>query len=155
MGEKVKGMGPLTRGPAKLATKAALRGSSQQIEEFESRECILRRDPLGQAVMSSPKAVFNGRRHYSPRGGQPTSLNSGNMLAQEAMTPQHEENVRYIYDAWMRIQHEMQYSHRQGREALGPVYYQEKDPVTNNDFEPVDLDQWLADRMYEKIKQKS
>uniref|UniRef100_H3B2Y0 MAPK regulated corepressor interacting protein 1 n=1 Tax=Latimeria chalumnae TaxID=7897 RepID=H3B2Y0_LATCH len=69
---------------------------------------------------SSPasRIVYNnGKRNSSPRS--PT--NSG-----ELFTPAHEENVRFIYEAWQYVERELR-SQMSGNER-GPVQYVEKNP---------------------------
>ncbi|XP_064423509.1 mapk-regulated corepressor-interacting protein 1 [Latimeria chalumnae] len=83
-------------------------------------------------MTSSPasRIVYNnGKRNSSPRS--PT--NSG-----ELFTPAHEENVRFIYEAWQYVERELR-SQMSGNER-GPVQYVEKNPNPSlNTFIPVDL----------------
>ncbi|KAK1162223.1 mapk-regulated corepressor-interacting protein 1-like [Acipenser oxyrinchus oxyrinchus] len=82
-------------------------------------------------MTSSPASRFvsNGKRNASPRS--PT--NTG-----ELFTPAHEENVRFIYDAWQCVLRDLASS--SDRSERGPQQYVEK--TTNpglNTFTPVDL----------------
>ncbi|KAK1163807.1 mapk-regulated corepressor-interacting protein 1-like [Huso huso] len=82
-------------------------------------------------MTSSPASRFvsNGKRNTSPRS--PT--NTG-----ELFTPAHEENVRFIYDAWQCVLRDLASS--SDRSERGPQQYVEK--TTNpglNTFTPVDL----------------
>lgn len=113
--------------------------------------------------MSSPKPVFNSKKNFNRSNSNntpPAAVASAPAAAaaamtQEAaprpMTPQHEEAARYLADAWHRTQQEYETSMRQGRER-GPVVYQEKSN-TLQDFEPIDLEQWHAQRTLQKYQQ--
>ncbi|XP_048410705.1 mapk-regulated corepressor-interacting protein 1 isoform X1 [Stegostoma tigrinum] len=87
----------------------------------------------GGEVRSSPapRIVYNGKRNNGPRS--PT-----NTAPQEIYTPAHEENVRFIHEAWQCVEQELR-SQMSGNER-GPVQYVEKNPNPNlNNFTPVDL----------------
>ncbi|KAG2460522.1 MCRI1 protein, partial [Polypterus senegalus] len=76
---------------------------------------------------SSPasRVVYNGKRNPSPRS--PT--NTG-----ELFTPAHEENVRFIYEAWQCVMRDLGSSQGGERSERGPQQYVEKtpNPVLNN-----------------------
>ncbi|XP_048467045.1 mapk-regulated corepressor-interacting protein 1 [Rhincodon typus] len=79
----------------------------------------------------APRIVYNGKRNNGPRS--PT-----NTAPQEIYTPAHEENVRFIHEAWQCVEQELR-SQMSGNER-GPVQYVEKNPNPNlNNFTPVDL----------------
>ncbi|XP_078257530.1 mapk-regulated corepressor-interacting protein 1 isoform X2 [Rhinoraja longicauda] len=84
-------------------------------------------------MTSSPasRIVYNGKRNNGPRS--PT-----NTAPQEIYTPAHEENVRFIHEAWQCVERELR-SQMSGSER-GPVQYVEKNPNPNlNNFTPIDL----------------
>uniref|UniRef100_UPI00398F7F44 mapk-regulated corepressor-interacting protein 1 isoform X1 n=1 Tax=Pristiophorus japonicus TaxID=55135 RepID=UPI00398F7F44 len=70
----------------------------------------------------APRIVYNGKRNNGPRS--PT-----NTAPQEIYTPAHEENVRFIYEAWQCVERELR-SQMSGNER-GPVQYIEKNPNPN------------------------
>ncbi|XP_039596031.1 mapk-regulated corepressor-interacting protein 1 [Polypterus senegalus] len=84
-------------------------------------------------MTSSPasRVVYNGKRNPSPRS--PT--NTG-----ELFTPAHEENVRFIYEAWQCVMRDLGSSQGGERSERGPQQYVEKTPnPVLNTFTPVDL----------------
>ncbi|XP_007884723.1 mapk-regulated corepressor-interacting protein 1 [Callorhinchus milii] len=82
----------------------------------------------------APRVVYNGKRNNAPRS--PT-----NAAPQELYTPAHEENVRFIHDAWQYVERELR-SQMSGSER-GPVQYVEKNPNPNlSNFTPIDLNDW-------------
>ncbi|XP_072339774.1 mapk-regulated corepressor-interacting protein 1 isoform X2 [Scyliorhinus torazame] len=79
----------------------------------------------------APRIVYNGKRNNGPRS--PT-----NTAPQDIYTPAHEENVRFIHEAWQCVERELR-SQMSGNER-GPVQYVEKNPNPNlHNFTPVDL----------------
>lgn len=75
--------------------------------------------------MSSPKPTFNYNQHHvNGKRGFPRSNSSGSA---EAFTPQHEEIVRFLYDAWTKVNNEMDSCARNQREG-GPIVYKDKNP---------------------------
>ncbi|GCC32084.1 hypothetical protein chiPu_0010544 [Chiloscyllium punctatum] len=82
-------------------------------------------------ISPAPRIVYNGKRNNGPRS--PT-----NTAPPEIYTPAHEENVRFIHEAWQCVEQELR-SQLTGNER-GPVQYVEKNPNPNlNNFTPVDL----------------
>ncbi|XP_038633481.1 mapk-regulated corepressor-interacting protein 1 isoform X3 [Scyliorhinus canicula] len=77
---------------------------------------------LGVRSSPAPRIVYNGKRNNGPRS--PT-----NTAPQESYTPAHEENVRFIHEAWQCVERELR-SQMSGNER-GPVQYVEKNPNPN------------------------
>uniref|UniRef100_A0A669PNB2 MAPK regulated corepressor interacting protein 2 n=1 Tax=Phasianus colchicus TaxID=9054 RepID=A0A669PNB2_PHACC len=67
-------------------------------------------------------------------------------VPQESYTAAHEENVRFIYEAWQEVEQQLDGGQR-GESARGPVQYVEKTPDPKlKDFVPIDLEDWWAQR---------
>ncbi|XP_074867110.1 MAPK regulated corepressor interacting protein 2 isoform X2 [Carettochelys insculpta] len=134
----------ITRGPSKLATQRRT-GPTQQVENkaAEGRGAWPPCSP-------TPKLVFNrvnGKR--SPATTQPPAS------AEESYTLAHEENVRFVYEAWQQVERQLEGS-RPGESGRGPVQYTEKVPspaLTN--FVPIDLEEWWAQQFLAEIENGS
>ncbi|KAH0631840.1 hypothetical protein JD844_019697 [Phrynosoma platyrhinos] len=126
----------ITRGPSKLVTQRRTgkdRGNHDR----------------GTHV-PAPKLVFNrinGKR--PPLTIQPMSN------TEESYTMAHEENVRFVYEAWQQVEQQLDDS-RQGGSGSGPVQYVEKTPSPElKDFVPIDLEDWWAQQFLAKIENGS
>ncbi|XP_045428274.1 mapk-regulated corepressor-interacting protein 1 isoform X2 [Pipistrellus kuhlii] len=96
------------------------------------------RDPAAEradqtpAMTSSPvsRVVYNGKRNSSPRSPPNSS---------EIFTPAHEENVRFIYEAWQGVERDLR-SQISGNERGLVEEYVEKVPNPSlKTFKPIDL----------------
>ncbi|CAK6438621.1 unnamed protein product [Pipistrellus nathusii] len=96
------------------------------------------RDPAAErvdqtpAMTSSPvsRVVYNGKRNSSPRSPPSSS---------EIFTPAHEENVRFIYEAWQGVERDLR-SQISGHERGLVEEYVEKVPNPSlKTFKPIDL----------------
>lgn len=88
--------------------------------------------PDAPAMSSSPvsRVVYNGRRNSSPRSPSSSS---------EIFTPAHEENVRFIYEAWQGVERDLR-SRLAGSERGLVEEYVEKVPNPSlKSFKPIDL----------------
>uniref|UniRef100_T1JGK1 Uncharacterized protein n=1 Tax=Strigamia maritima TaxID=126957 RepID=T1JGK1_STRMM len=109
----------IAKGPSKQVVDKARRGiaNTQKIEnqrDFPKKSAELE-DP---AEMSSPKPVFhqvNGKR------------SNGHRSPQETFTPNHEELIKYIHDAWTRVSKEYEMIKQNNTEGRVPniTYYQD------------------------------
>jgi len=105
--------------------------------------------------LPAPKIVFNrlnGKKYHQPapalqRDSQP----------EESCTPAHQENVKFVYEAWQEVMQQVQEEPGQGSEGpQGPVYYTESTPSPHMDnFVPIDLDEWWAQRFLANIDKLS
>lgn len=106
--------------------------------------------------LPAPKIVFNrlnGRKYHQPsapalqRDSQP----------EESGTPAHEENVKFVYEAWQEVMQQVEETPSQGPEgAKRPVYYTETTPSPHMEhFVPIDLDEWWAQRFLANIDKLS
>ncbi|XP_073502047.1 MAPK regulated corepressor interacting protein 2 [Phyllobates terribilis] len=140
----------ITRGPSKLTTQRRT-GPKQQIDtklqELKSKQQLLIPtlpngwDPLPSP--SAPKLVFsrvNGKRSASL---SPTS-------EEDAYTPAHEENVRFVYQAWQEVEQQLD---KPELNACGPQQYQDQNPSPSlKNFVPIDLEDWWAERFLANIE---
>nr|XP_023507540.1 mapk-regulated corepressor-interacting protein 1 isoform X2 [Equus caballus] len=88
--------------------------------------------PDTPAMTSSPvsRVVYNGKRNSSPRSPPNSS---------EIFTPAHEENVRFIYEAWQGVERDLR-SQMSGSERGLVEEYVEKVPNPSlKTFKPIDL----------------
>ncbi|XP_075035586.1 MAPK regulated corepressor interacting protein 2 [Mixophyes fleayi] len=140
----------ITRGPSKLTTQRRT-GPKQQLDtklqELKSRQQLISLSSPSAceppSSHSTPKLVFNrvnGKR--TPAVSPPAE--------EEVYTPAHEENVRFVYEAWQEVQHQLD---KPELDACGPQQYQEQtsDPSINN-FVPIDLEEWWAERFLANIE---
>ncbi|NWU90784.1 MCRI2 protein, partial [Upupa epops] len=93
------------------------------------------------------KLVFN-----RVNGKRPQVLLQQISAPEESYTVAHEENVRFIYEAWQQVEQQLD-SSRSGESACGPVQYVEKTPNPElKNFVPIDLEEWWAQQFLAKIQ---
>ncbi|XP_042525951.1 mapk-regulated corepressor-interacting protein 1 [Dipodomys spectabilis] len=88
--------------------------------------------PDTPAMTSSPvsRVVYNGKRNSSPRS--PTN-------SSEIFTPAHEENVRFIYEAWQGVERDLRSQPPGGERGLVEEYVEKVPNPSLKTFKPVDL----------------
>ncbi|XP_015359542.1 mapk-regulated corepressor-interacting protein 1 isoform X3 [Marmota marmota marmota] len=86
----------------------------------------------GPAMTSSPvsRVVYNGKRNSSPRS--PTN-------SSEIFTPAHEENVRFIYEAWQGVERDLRSQLSGGERGLVEEYVEKVPNPSLKTFKPIDL----------------
>lgn len=135
----------ITRGPSKLVTQRRT-GPTQQIE---SKFSDLKLKPTSWLTSNSPppKIVFNrlnGKRYHG------TATQKSDSPA-EGFTPAHEENVRFVYEAWQEVEQKLG-NDGETVGSQGPVQYTEKTPNSAmKNFVPIDLEEWWAQRFLANI----
>lgn len=84
------------------------------------------------AMTSSPvsRVVYNGKRNSSPRS--PTN-------SSEIFTPAHEENVRFIYEAWQGVERDLRSQLSSGERCLVEEYVEKVPNPSLKTFKPIDL----------------
>ncbi|XP_038676830.1 MAPK regulated corepressor interacting protein 2-like [Scyliorhinus canicula] len=103
-------------------------------------------------ISPAPKLVFNrvnGKR--CPTSGITDTW-------EEEHTPAHEENVRFVYEAWQQVEEALGANQQleNGQCAQGPVKYVEKTPNQNlKNFVPIDLEEWWAKQFLANIQNTS
>lgn len=74
---------------------------------------------------------------------------------EESYTLAHEENVRFVYEAWQQVEQQL-YNSCPGESGSGPVQYTEKTPNPElKDFVPIDLEDWWVQQFWAKIENGS
>ncbi|XP_068177590.1 MAPK regulated corepressor interacting protein 2 [Antennarius striatus] len=136
----------ITRGPSKLVTQRRT-GPTQQIETKLNDVKFKPMSPLPNSP--HPKIVFsrlNGKRFHNTATQNSASPASG-------FTPAHEENVRFVYEAWQEVEQKLgDGEERESTNSLGPIQYSEKNPSTSmKSFVPIDLEEWWAQRFLANI----
>ncbi|XP_026158992.1 MAPK regulated corepressor interacting protein 2 [Mastacembelus armatus] len=135
----------ITRGPSKLVTQRRT-GPTQQIE---SKFSDLKLRPTSWLSSNSPppKIVFNrlnGKRYHSAAAQKADS-------PAEGFTPAHEENVRFVYEAWQEVEQKLG-DGGETSNSQGPIQYTEKTPsAVMKNFVPIDLEEWWAQRFLANI----
>ncbi|XP_026215497.1 MAPK regulated corepressor interacting protein 2 [Anabas testudineus] len=137
----------ITRGPSKLVTQRRT-GPTQQ---FENKSSDLKLKPTSWLASNSPppKIVFNrpnGKRYH---GAAPQKADS----PAEGFTPAHEENVRFVYEAWQEVEQKLGDGDTgESTNSQGPVQYSDKTPsAAMKNFVPIDLEEWWAQRFLANI----
>ncbi|NXR15530.1 MCRI2 protein, partial [Semnornis frantzii] len=93
------------------------------------------------------KLVFN-----RVNGKRPQVLLPQISAPEECYTLAHEENVRFIYEAWQQVEQQLD-SSRSGESTCGPVQYVEKTPNPGlKNFVPIDLEEWWGQQFLAKIQ---
>nr|XP_057941898.1 MAPK regulated corepressor interacting protein 2 [Doryrhamphus excisus] len=138
----------ITRGPSKLVTQRRTTGPTQQID---SKLAELKLKPTTWLTSNTPppKIVFNrlnGKRYHS------ASTQKADSPA-EGFTPAHEENVKFVYEAWQEVEQKMGDGDvGKSMASQGPIQYTEKTPSTAmKNFVPIDLEEWWAQRFLANI----
>nr|ACQ58184.1 C16orf14 homolog [Anoplopoma fimbria] len=135
----------ITRGPSKLVTQRRT-GPTQQIE---SKFSDLKLKPTSWLSSNSPppKIVFNrlnGKRYHGAATQKTAS-------PAEGLTPAHEENVRFVYEAWQEVEQKLG-DGGESANSQGPIQYTEKAPgAAMKNFVPIDLEEWWAQRFLANI----
>ncbi|TNM85478.1 MAPK regulated corepressor interacting protein 2-like [Takifugu flavidus] len=136
----------ITRGPSKLVTQRRT-GPTQQVE---SKFSDLKIKPTSWLSTNSPppKIVFNrlnGKRYH-------TAATQKTPDFAEGFTPAHEENVRFVYEAWQEVEQKLEGEASGDSPSQGPIQYTEKTPsAPMKNFVPIDLEEWWAQRFLANI----
>lgn len=142
----------VSKGPSKIVAKTR-RGINQNLERLETlRDLTRKADPEEDYDISRhvPKPVFhmNGK----------SKLNSQRHQAQEAITPQHEELIKFVYESWNQVNTRQRSESSDGSEFSEPssptsiVYYDDGEPNDIlQDFKPFDLESWWGKRLFNNI----
>ncbi|NXX07363.1 MCRI2 protein, partial [Larus smithsonianus] len=136
----------LTRGPSKLATQrrtAPLLAPNRGGKSYPPPLHL----PLASPHSPAQKLVFN-----RVNGKRPQVLPQQVSAPEECYTLAHEENVRFVYEAWQQVEQQLD-SSRSGESVCGPVQYVEKTPNPGlKNFVPIDLEEWWAQQFLAKIE---
>uniref|UniRef100_A0A8C6TRR6 MAPK regulated corepressor interacting protein 2 n=1 Tax=Neogobius melanostomus TaxID=47308 RepID=A0A8C6TRR6_9GOBI len=111
----------ISRGPSKLVTQRRTGPTQQldnQINDFKHKQ-----SSWSMPDLPAPKIVFNrlNGKKYHPLA---PAINSDHQ--EESFTPAHEDNVRFVHEAWQEV---VERSSSQGPEgAQKPTQYEEESP---------------------------
>ncbi|GAB1297169.1 Mapk-regulated corepressor-interacting protein 1 [Apodemus speciosus] len=84
----------------------------------------------GPDIPAMTRVVYNGKRNSSPRS--PTN-------SSEIFTPAHEENVRFIYEAWQGVERDLRSQLSSGERCLVEEYVEKVPNPSLKTFKPIDL----------------
>ncbi|XP_060028692.1 MAPK regulated corepressor interacting protein 2 [Erinaceus europaeus] len=141
----------LAKGPSKLV---AQRRSGPPQQQVDSRlgELLKCRPPAppppGPWPLPSPgpRLVFN-----RVNGRRPPATSPSLEGPQEAYTLAHEENVRFVSEAWQQVERQLG-GGPAGEGGFRPVQYVERTPNPRlQNFVPIDLDEWWAQQFLARI----
>ncbi|XP_020290804.1 MAPK regulated corepressor interacting protein 2 [Pseudomyrmex gracilis] len=141
----------VSKGPSKIVAKTR-RGINQNLERLETlRDLNRKTDPEESHEITShvPKPVFhtNGK----------SKLISQRHQMQEAITPQHEELIKFIYESWNQVNTQQGSECCEGTECTdlsspnSIVYYDGEPSNSLQDFKPFDLESWWGKRLFNNI----
>ncbi|XP_035939375.1 MAPK regulated corepressor interacting protein 2 isoform X1 [Halichoerus grypus] len=115
------------------------------------RECLAEwhvqpRTPGSHLLLPGPRLVFN-----RVNGRRPPATSPSLEGTQETYTLAHEENVRFVSEAWQQVEQQLG-SGPTGDSGPRPVQYVEKTPSPRlQNFVPIDLDEWWAQQFLARI----
>ncbi|XP_023279028.1 MAPK regulated corepressor interacting protein 2-like [Seriola lalandi dorsalis] len=142
----------ITRGPSKLVTQRRT-GPTQQLDN-KINDFKHKQTSWSLPNLPAPKIVFNrlnGKKYHHPAPALPADNHQ-----EETFTAAHEENVKFVYDAWEEVVKQEQRPSQGSEEAQGAVHYKETTPSPHMDnFVPIDLDEWWAQRFLANIDKLS
>ncbi|KAM5227665.1 MAPK regulated corepressor interacting protein 2 isoform 2-T2 [Ctenodactylus gundi] len=151
----------LTKGPSKLVAQRRT-GPTQQQVESRLGELLKCRPPAPPAAPAPPPAApppgpwplpSPGPRLVFNRvnGRRPLATSPALEGTQETYTLAHEENVRFVSEAWQHVEQQLD-NGPAGESGPKPVQYVERtpDPRLQN-FVPIDLDEWWAQQFLARI----
>ncbi|KAM6966209.1 MAPK regulated corepressor interacting protein 2-like [Tautogolabrus adspersus] len=138
----------ITRGPSKLVTQRRT-GPTQQLDN-KINDFKHKQTSWSMPDLPAPKIVFNrpnGKKYHHPAPALPADTQK-----EESFTAAHEENVKFVNEAWQEVSQQEQ----RPEEAQRAVLYRETNPSPHMDnFVPIDLDEWWAQRFLANIDKLS
>ncbi|XP_070635473.1 MAPK regulated corepressor interacting protein 2 isoform X1 [Bos indicus] len=115
------------------------------------RECLAEwhvqpRTPGSHLLLPGPRLVFN-----RVNGRRPPATSPSLEGTQEPYTLAHEENVRFVSEAWQQVEQQLG-GGPAGESGPRPVQYVERTPNPRlQNFVPIDLDEWWAQQFLARI----
>ncbi|CAL8304610.1 unnamed protein product [Merluccius merluccius] len=144
----------ITRGPSKLATQRRT-GPTQQIDN-QINEFKHKQTSWSLPALPAPKIVFN--RLSGKKYQQAAPVLQVDRRPEDSLTPAHEDNVTFVHSAWQEVVQQLEEGPSPGPHGVqGPILYKESDqPCPHMDnFMPIDLDEWWAQRFLANIDKLS
>ncbi|XP_051905769.1 MAPK regulated corepressor interacting protein 2-like [Hippocampus zosterae] len=145
----------ITRGPSKLVTQRRT-GPTQPLDN-KTNDFKHKQMTWSLPDLPAPKIVFNrpnGKKYHLPCPGLPPDPQQEG----ESSAAAHEDNVKFVYDAWQEaIQQEQGDVRGTGEEGNATaLHYKDDTPSPHmDDFVPIDLDEWWAQRFLANIDKLS
>lgn len=138
----------ITRGPSKLVTQRRT-GPTQQLDS-KINDFKHKQTSWNMPDLPAPKIVFhrpNGKKYHHPAAAL-----ADDSQREESFAPSHEENVKFVHDAWQEVAQQ----ETEPEAARRAVHYKETTPGScMDDFVPIDLDEWWAQRFLANIDKLS
>ncbi|XP_024904028.1 MAPK regulated corepressor interacting protein 2 isoform X1 [Pteropus alecto] len=104
------------------------------------------RTPGSHLLLPGPRLVFN-----RVNGRRPPTTSPSIEGTQETYTLAHEENVRFVSEAWQQVEQQLG-GGPAGESGPRPVQYVERTPNPRlQNFVPIDLDEWWAQQFLARI----
>ncbi|KAM9392056.1 MAPK regulated corepressor interacting protein 2-like [Pholidichthys leucotaenia] len=136
----------ITKGPSKLVTQRRT-GPTQQLDSKIS-DFKHKQTSWNMPDLSSPKIVFNRLNGKKP--GLPAPLLPEHRHHEESFTAAHQENVKFVSEAWQGV------VQQENGATQTAVHYRETETGSHMDnFVPLDLDEWWAQRFLANIDKLS
>ncbi|XP_028311161.1 MAPK regulated corepressor interacting protein 2-like [Gouania willdenowi] len=141
----------ITKGPSKLVTQRRT-GPTQQLDSSKINDFKHKQTSCNMPDLPAPKIVFNrlnGKKYHQP----PADM-SAHSQGEESFTPAHKDNVQFVYEAWQEV---LLQEEQACVESQAAVHYNETSPPSPHmdDFVPIDLDEWWAQRFLANIDKLS
>ncbi|XP_054549874.1 MAPK regulated corepressor interacting protein 2 isoform X1 [Talpa occidentalis] len=134
--------GPLSGGGAPEPRKAS-RPAGPRVPGGVAGAAPDSRLPL---LLPGPRLVFN-----RVNGRRPPATTSSLEETQETYTPAHEENVRFVSEAWQQVERQLG-AGQTSESGPRPVQYVERTPNPRlQNFVPIDLDEWWAQQFLARV----
>ncbi|KAL9904133.1 uncharacterized protein LOC119631568 [Glossina fuscipes] len=154
----------VSKGPSKIVAKTR-RGLSQNFEKFETIKESSRRNNDSNSPEKNvvPRPVFQTKKFYTHT----------KIVEEEAITPQHEEIIKYINDSWNIVVAQNPYdrtpsnlptadannntatslakAYSSSAQTASSLYCVEPPSPVLSDFKPFDLESWWGRRLFNNI----
>ncbi|KAG8506351.1 MAPK regulated corepressor interacting protein 2 [Galemys pyrenaicus] len=145
----------ITKGPSKLVAQRRTGPTQQQVESrlgelLKGRHPTPPTPPPPRAQPPGPwplsRLVFN-----RVNGRRPPATAASLEGTQETYTLAHEENVRFVSEAWQQVERQLG-AGQAGGSGPRPVQYVERTPNPRlQSFVPIDLDEWWAQQFLARV----
>ncbi|XP_028710417.1 MAPK regulated corepressor interacting protein 2 isoform X2 [Peromyscus leucopus] len=153
----------ITKGPSKLVAQRRTGPTQQQVESRlgELLKCRQPAPPTALPAREQPSAQPQGPWPLAspgPRlvfnrvnGRRPLTTSPSLEGSQETYTLAHEENVRFVSEAWQQVERQLD-GGPADKSGPRPVQYVESSPDPRlQNFVPIDLDEWWAQQFLARI----
>ncbi|XP_014219438.1 MAPK regulated corepressor interacting protein 2 [Copidosoma floridanum] len=145
----------VSKGPSKIVAKTR-RGINQNLERLENLRDLTRKSDPEEDISEEDKANMNVPKPVFYTNGKLKPNSQRHRQRQEAITPQHEELIRFVCDSWNQINDRQKCSSSDDSDESSSnetiVYYNSGEPNhLLQDFKPFDLESWWGKRLFNNI----